>query len=71
MQIQYIAIMVYLLVGFVLSYYWFIRDYEKEYKKSIEDGEAEEKGMFSLVMLLMTVLWPFILTKNLIIHKTL
>lgn len=71
MEIQYAAIVAYLLVGIMLSYYWFVRDYEKEYKKSIEDGEAEEKGMFSLVMLLMTVLWPFILIKNLIIHKTL
>ena len=71
MEIQYAAIVAYLLVGIMLSYYWFVRDYEKEYKKSIEDGEAEEKGMFSLVMLLMTVLWPFILIKNLLIHKTL
>ena len=71
MEIQYAAIVAYLLVGIMLSYYWFVRDYEKEYKKSIENGEAEEKGMFSLVMLLMTVLWPFILIKNLIIHKTL
>jgi hypothetical protein len=71
MEIQYAAIVAYLLVGIMLSYYWFVRDYEKEYKKSIEDGETEERGMFSLVMLLMTVLWPFILIKNLIIHKTL
>jgi len=71
MEIQYAAIVAYLLVGIMLSYYWFVRDYEKEYKKSIEDGEAEEKGMFSLVMLLMTVLWPFILIRNLIIHRTL
>lgn len=71
MEIQYAAIVAYLLVGIMLSYYWFVRDYEKEYEKSIEDGETEERGMFSLVMLLMTVLWPFILIKKLIIHKTL
>ena len=71
MEIQYAAIVAYLLVGIMLSYYWFVRDYEKEYKKSIEDGETEERGMFSLVMLLMTVLWTFMLIKNLIIHKTL
>lgn len=71
MQLQYIAIMAYFIVGFVLSYYWFARDYEEEYKKSIEDGESVEKGMVSFLLLLMTVFWPIVLVKNLIRHKTL
>lgn len=71
MQLQHIAIMVYFIIGFVLSSYWFTRDYEEEYKKSIEDGESVEKGMVSFLLLLMTVFWPIVLVKNLIKHKTL
>ena len=71
MQLQHIAIMAYFIVGFVLSYYWFARDYEDEYEKSIDDGEPVEKGMVSFLLLLMTVFWPIVLVKNLIKHKTL
>lgn len=71
MEIQHVAIIVYLFIGLILTYYWFTRDYEKEYEESIEKGEEVEKGMVNLLMLMMTAFWPIILIKNLIKRKTL
>ena len=69
--IEYVATYLYSLVGLALAMYWFTKYYERDYKKSIEDEEPKEKGMVSFILLVMTILWPIIVIKNIILHKTL
>ena len=71
MGIEFIVTCLYSLVGLALSMYWFTKYYEKKCKKSLEDGEPREKGMVSFILLLMTILWPIVIVKNIILHRTL
>ncbi len=54
----------YLVIGLLCSYHWFKKDYEEEYNK-IKDEEGEtEKGMVTILLLLMAVFWlPIIIYK--------
>ena len=55
----------YIVVGLVFAFHWFEEDYGEEYRKAREEGE-EEKGMTSMLLLFMTILWPFIFVYKLI-----
>jgi len=71
MGIEALLVVSYCVIGFVLSFYWFKRDYEEEYERADENDEPIERGMVGLLLLGFIAFWPFVLIKNLIKHKTL
>lgn len=52
-------IIIYTVIGLLCAFHWFEADYGEDYKKACQDGE-EEKGMTSMLLLLMTFFWPFV-----------
>ena len=62
--------MAYLIVGFLLCFYWFDRDYSKEYKE-LEDSEEEDKGGMNIILLVLAVFWPIVVIKNIIKYRKL
>ena len=50
MDICGILVVVYFIVGIILTLYWFKTDYAESYKSSVEDG-TEEKGMTCIFLL--------------------
>jgi hypothetical protein len=69
MSITEILTSTYFIAGMILAFYWFSRDYSREYRKDIENGNVE-KGMVSIFLLCLVVLWPVNLIKNLVKRKT-
>lgn len=59
MEINAIISVGYIVFGLLCACHWFEEDYGEEYKKARESGE-EEKGMTCLLLLAMTIFWPFI-----------
>ena len=55
---------VYFVIGVVLSYYWFKKDYSKDYEEAVKEDMAE-KGAVGILLLLMCVFWPVKLTSRL------
>ena len=64
MDICGILVVVYFIVGIILTLYWFKTDYAESYKSSVEDG-TEEKGMTCIFLLLLIIFWPIKLVRNL------
>jgi hypothetical protein len=65
MCIGSICVTSYLVIGFVLSLYWFKRDYSKEYEECAKSGTLE-KGVTEILLLLIWVFWPINMIKNVI-----
>ena len=63
-----ILVCVYLVVGLVLSFYWFNRDHLRDYEEA-EKTDMVEKGAAVLLLLILWVLWPIVLIKNIIKNK--
>ena len=59
-----IIVCVYFIIGVVLSYYWFEKDYSKDYEEAEKEGMAE-KGAVGILLLLMCAFWPVKLTSRL------
>lgn len=55
----------YFVVGFVLAYYWFGKDYSESYEKAVET-ERIEKGMASLLLMALMLMWPIKMAINLV-----
>ena len=68
MDINSIISISYLVMGFILSIYWFNKDYADSYNAAIVDGNVE-KGMSSMTMLGLMIFWPFVFVRNLIKKK--
>ena len=58
MNIEIFATIIYLIIGAVLSVYWFHRDYKEEYSLL---GEYAISEIACLFLIGMTVFWPIIL----------
>ena len=69
--IEFIATYSYFCIGVVLSMYWFTKYYEKSYVESLGNEEPKERGMVSFILSMMTILWPIVVVKNIILHRTL
>lgn len=63
-----IGIIVYFVLGLILTLYWYERDYSKKYKE-LEQKEGVEKGMANIFLLFLWVFWPINMIKNLIKYK--
>lgn len=63
-----IGIIVYFVLGLVLAFYWYERDYSKKYEE-LEKEEGVEKGMVNIFLLFLWVFWPINMIKNLIKYK--
>lgn len=70
MIIDKILIIVYIIVGVILSYHWYNKEYVNEYKSMIEDGIEVEKGIVGILMLCMVIFWPIKVIKSLIIKNS-
>lgn len=68
MEISTIIGISYFVTGFVLSLYWFTKDYKNEYNELVEN-DIPDRGMTSLFMLVLWLLWPIYLVKNIVKHK--
>jgi hypothetical protein len=68
MDIGSIITTVYFVVGGILTFYWFNKEYSENYEKQVKDG-LEEKGMVNIFLLLLWVFWPIKLIKNIIRRK--
>ena len=55
----------YIVVGLVFAFHWFEEDYGEDYKEACKKGE-EEKGMTSMLLLILAIFWPFIFVYKLI-----
>jgi hypothetical protein len=55
-----LGLIIYFVIGMILSIWW----WEKEYK--VEDEDELEKGTVCLFLLFLTFFWPVKLVKNLI-----
>jgi hypothetical protein len=58
-------IYIYLAIGLILSFYWFNRDYSKDYEEAVKNDRVE-KGAAGMLLLSFCVLWPIKLLRNLI-----
>ena len=63
-----IGIIVYFVLGLILTLYWYERDYGKKYKE-LEQKEGVEKGMANIFLLFLWAFWPINMIKNLIKYK--
>lgn len=63
-----IGIIVYFVLGLVLAFYWYERDYSKKYEE-LEKEEGVEKGMVNIFLLFLWAFWPINMIKNLIKYK--
>ena len=50
----------YLIVGIILTIYWWKRKYYKEYKEALQKDELEIP-MVSLFLIVSTIFWPLII----------
>ena len=58
-------IVVYFIIGIILSIYWWNKEYEEDYEKLKKMNEVDESGTMIFLMFL-TVFWPIKFIKNLI-----
>ena len=63
MDIIEIAVLVYFVVGLILSLVWWEQEYKVEYEYEKEYGEVES-GMAILHMTWLMIFWPIKLLKN-------
>lgn len=63
-----IGIIVYFVLGLVLAFYWYERDYSKKYEE-LEQGEGVENGMVNIFLLFLWAFWPINMIKNIIKYK--
>lgn len=68
MESSIIGVIIYLVIGLVLAFYWFNKDYEKEYDELVK-SDIPDRGVTNLFLLCMWVFWPIYLMKNLIKYK--
>lgn len=64
-----VSVLIYLVIGILLSIVWFKKEFESEYKELEKSGEGVEKGMAELIMMFMAITWPIKLVYNLIKKK--
>ena len=60
-----ISIFLYIIIGLFISYYYFDKWYGEEYYIAKIKGEVEP-AMVSIQLLLMTIIWPFLIIKDLL-----
>ncbi len=65
MNIGPFIMIAYFVIGLVLTFYWFDRDYSAQIKELHDSGE-EDKGGVSIVLLGLVLFWPIKLVMNLI-----
>ena len=63
-MINGIFVIVYIVIGFALTLYWFNKDYKASHEEAVAT-KMEEKGMTSIFLLMLIVLWPIKLIYNL------
>ena len=63
-----IVVITYFVIGLVLVFYWYERDYHKEYVE-LNEKEEVEKGMVNMFLLFLWVFWPINMIKNIVKHK--
>lgn len=65
MELSGIISVIYFIIGFALSIYWFNKDYAKSYNAAVAEGDVE-KGMSSIFLVVLMLFWPIKLVKNII-----
>lgn len=68
MEISTIIGVSYFVIGFVLAFYWFAKDYKKEYDELV-DNDIPDRGVTSLFLLGLWLFWPIYLIKNIVKYK--
>lgn len=68
MDISGIISVSYFIIGFILSIYWFNKEYAESYNEAVANKNIE-KGMSSISMLGFMLFWPIKLVKNIIKKK--
>lgn len=68
MNVEALYGIAYIVAGVILAYYWFKKEFEEEYNELSKTGEVEN-GMASILLLIMTVLWPLKLIYNLVRYR--
>ena len=68
MEISTIVGVSYFVIGFVLAFYWFSRDYAEEYDELITN-DIPDRGITSLFLLGLWLFWPINLIKNIVKYK--
>jgi len=63
MDINGVISISYLIIGFVLSLYWFDKEYEESYNAAVIGGEVD-KGMSSIMMICLMMFWPIKVVKD-------
>lgn len=60
-----IIVISYFVIGFILAIYWFNKEYAESYNDVVINGNAE-KGMSSIFLMMLMILWPIKLVRNII-----
>lgn len=55
---------IYIVIGVVLAFYWFDKEYKEEYNKVKEEEGAVEDSIVCLLLLFFMVFWPIKLLYN-------
>jgi hypothetical protein len=59
-------IIVYFVVGILLTFYWWDKHYEKIYNEAKESEEGVDESMSVIFLTILTVFWPIVLIRKLI-----
>jgi hypothetical protein len=63
-----IGVITYFIIGLILTFYWYERDYHKEYVE-LEKTDGVEKGTGNIFLLILWFFWPINMIKNIIKYK--
>lgn len=68
MEISIIGVIIYLVIGLILTFYWLNKDYKKEFDELVS-YEVPDRGVMNCLLILMCVFWPIYIIKNIILYK--
>lgn len=61
------AVVIYIIVGLCLAFYWYNKEYKNDYDKMKAQGIDPEDGILNILMCYMVIFWPTKLFFNLIV----
>ena len=64
-----IGLIIYLVIGFILTVYWWKNSYKKSYEVAKASDEGTERGMLEMVLLVSLFLWPIVASYKFINKK--
>lgn len=64
-----IVSIIYLVIGILLTFYWYKKEYEPQYNAIKEQDIDPEDGMLNILLCMLVIFWPVKFITNLIMLK--